>query len=168
MHLRTPLALLLGSALLLTGCGAEDEPEPKFEAESTPTPTVAKEETAEDFIRRWNDEQARMQEGDTAEYRRIAGQCKPCMKTADRIDKIYADGGFVKTDGRKVRSIEVSDRSQNVANAYLVEVDSAPTVYKESSEAPEEELKGGASLYELRLAKKDGEWRLVDTWAVPL
>lgn len=167
MRPRTSIALFCASALLLTGCG-QDEPEPKMEPEPSASPAAEKEETAEEFIRRWNDEQREMQKGDTTEYRRIAGECEPCMETAERIDGIYAAGGFVKTEGRTVRSIRKSERSPNIKHAYVVEVISAPTTYKNSSKAPEESLDGGDSVYEVRLSKKDGEWVLIDTWAVPL
>ncbi|WP_162598730.1 hypothetical protein [Nocardioides gilvus] len=164
-------ALLLTSALLLTGCGAE-EPVPKFApaptvAPSAGTPTPVDEKSAEEFIRRWNDEQRDMQKGDTSKYRQIAGDCETCMKAADRIDEIYASGGFVKTDGRKVRSIKPSGPSENAENTYVVEVYSSPTSYRESSQAPEESLNGGVATYRLQLSRSAGKWAVQDIWTVP-
>lgn len=160
MHLRTPLALSLCTALLLSGCGGK-EPEPKFEAEpsSTPTPSVAKQETAEEFIRRWNDEQTRMQKGDTTEYRRIADKCEPCMTAADQIDGIYAAGGFVKTDGRTIKSIESVSEEQG-SRSYRVTVTSAPTEYQEKAGASIRRFKGGPAVYDVSIYRDDREWKL--------
>lgn len=92
-----PAALLLSLGLALTGLTAcaEEEPEPKFADEPTAAATpVEKKETAKEFIRRWAQVQNEMQlQGDSTEYRRIAGRCEPCMVTADLIDEIYASGG---------------------------------------------------------------------------
>lgn len=190
---RTPrpaaLALLVSSTLLLTGCG-EAEPVPKFAPAPSVTPTPApgaatvdeaaaakgppetkptavKQETSEEFIRRWNAEQTRMQTGDTAGYREMTPQCEACQKTTTRIDRYYAAGGFVRTKGRKILSIRPSDRSPGQEHAYLVEVDSAPTKYRTSAHAPKETMRGGRSIYEVLLRKQNGEWTFVDYWKVP-
>ena len=167
MRLRTSFALLLGSAMLLTGCASE-EPEPKFAEPSASPSVVKKEETAEEFIRRWNDEQTRMQKGDTKAYREMTPKCEGCQTTSGKVEKYYKAGGYVSTEGRKIVSIRPSDRSPSLEHVYLVEVDSAPTTYKTSTSAPEERLKGGVSVYEVYLTKKAGNWKFVDYWQVPL
>lgn len=168
MLVRThPLAaLFLVGALLLTGCSTE-EPEPKIAEAPSAAPTPVEKETAEEFIRRWNDEQTEMQKGDTAAWRAMTSRCKGCLATADQVDKYYAAGGDVSTDGRTILSIRKSDRSPSLKHAYLIEVDSSPTTYRIASGSPYETLDGGQAVYEIHLKKSGGSWKFVDYWQIP-
>ncbi|WP_110241001.1 hypothetical protein [Nocardioides gilvus] len=140
---RTSFALLLGSAMLLTGCGG-DEPEPKLAPEPSATPSVvAKEETAEEFIRRWAELEREMQNtGETEEYRAITKGCESCGRLADRVEKIYAGGGFVNTKGGTVDRVEALDATQ-----HLVWMNNAPTTYRDSKDAPEKGYPGNDAKY---------------------
>lgn len=165
MRLRTSFALLLGSAMLLTGCASE-EPEPKFAEPSASPSVVKKEETAEEFIRRWNDEQTRMQKGDTEAYREMTPKCSACQSALEKVDDYYRSGGYVTTEGRTIVSIKPSDRSTKSKRLFMVEMNSAPTRYRTSASAPEKTLKGGSVVYELLLSKKQKSWEFLDYWQV--
>ncbi len=108
-------ALVMGIAV--TGCtGDEPQPDPTpivaspTESPSeSPTPSESappEAESAKDFIRRFVAVQNEAQvTGDVKEYRSLQRKCPPCMSLADRVESIYADGGWIKTDGWKIRAI---------------------------------------------------------------
>lgn len=166
-----PAALLLSLGLALAGLTAcaEEEPEPKFTDEPTAAATpVEKKETAKEFIRRWARVQTEMQQkGDSTEYRRIAGKCEPCMVSADLIDEIYAAGGSVTTAGMTVRSVTL-EASTRRAQTHRVEVDIAPTEYRESATSEVQMMPGGRSTYSAVIApsKADG-WQFINFMKVP-
>src|SRR5687767_1034537 len=97
MHVRRALALALAVPALLAGCSDEPEPTPKIPepTSSSPTPTPTESETAEaespeDFIRRWADVEAQMENtGDTAAYRELSNKCQACTELADLVEKYY-------------------------------------------------------------------------------
>lgn len=155
MRLRTSFALLLGSAMLLTGCASE-EPEPKFAEPSASPSVVKKEETAEEFIRRWLEVEREMQtSGETTEYRAITKGCESCARLADRMEDIYEDGGWVKPGKTTVQRTE--DKG---SNTHLVWTKAEPSTHSLSSKGPEGSFSGGESLYEVYLVKQDQQWTL--------
>lgn len=112
-------AVIAALALSLTAC-SEDDPEPKIApSESTspstpatsPTDPPAKEPWEKNtragavaFVKHWftvfSDA---MDDGDVAELRAIsAANCVTCVNFADRLEAIYANGGFYKSEGWRV------------------------------------------------------------------
>lgn len=160
-----PLRALTLAALtitLLSGCGGH-EPTPQVQAAPSATPTsslTAKPETAEEFIHRWNDEQGRMQDGDTSAYRALVPDCAPCMQAADLVDSIYAAGGTVRTGGRTIQSITKRGSGEDQEHVFRVVVESSPTILRESADAPPRRLLGGRSIYDVTLTSSDSGWTL--------
>lgn len=157
------------TGLLLTGCASDPEPEPIF-AEAEPTTTPAPSADADEgkdphrspkaLIRHWNRVQNEMQKGDTAEWRALTADCEGCLATADRVDAIYAAGGFLHTDGRSILSIRAD--AEFPSGVFRVDVDVAPTEYKNDSSAPLEHFPGGRSTYRVYLHKKQAGWQFRD------
>jgi len=156
-------------ALLVSGCTGED---PATAPTSSPTPSPAtspsastssaapQAESAEDFIRRWVEVNARMQNtGDTKEFLAMSRGCDPCASVAARVKGIYRAGGFVKTDGWSV--VRVRERtSSGRALAIVVEIDSSPTRYSESAQAAEENLPGGQLVERFDIQRDGQTWRM--------
>lgn len=165
MHVRRALALTAVVPLLLAGCSDDPEPQPKMPdppPSSSPTPTTSETveaESAEEFIRRWVEIDRRMQNsGDIAEYSEVSAKCKTCMSVANRVQRIFAAGGYVETDGLQIT--QVMDRSSSQQPIFDVTVRSAPTRLKESASAEVENLPGGSVTYRMRLSST-APWQLV-------
>lgn len=162
----THLGIVLALVATLTGCSAPTEPVPRSAEPSVGPTKGTKQETAEQFIRRWNDEQREMQKGDTTKYRKIAGECESCMRTADSIDEFYAAGGYVKTEGRSIVWWRKLGKTAG-GTIYQLRVSSAPTEYTTRKGAPVQTFDGGQVTYELLLNRRDGRWALSDIWQIP-
>lgn len=155
MRLRTSFALLLGSAMLLTGCASE-EPEPKFAEPSASPSVVKKEETAEEFIRRWAKVEQEMQNtGETEEYRAITRGCPSCNSLADKMEEIYRDGGWVKSGEIEVRRVREESPGQ-----YLVRLHVSPTTHRLTESGPDGGFPGGKDLVQLNLERTPSGWNL--------
>lgn len=167
MHVRRALALTIAVSVLLAGCSDDPEPTPNIPdpTSSSPTPTEPaseepEAESPEEFVRRWVEVDRDMQNsGDISEYERISGECETCMSVARRIEKIFANGGFVKTKGLAILSVK--DQAGTGGRRVVdVRVRSAPTVYKESADGREQRFPGGTITYRMRL-NAGPPWQLV-------
>lgn len=153
MLVRITLATVLSApALLLTACGGgtSSVADPPVSSVTSATPNPPKRETPEHFIRRWAAESTRMQEtGETAEFRSMSRGCVDCLTLAHRIEGIYKSGGYVRTKGWVVLSIEVRPKAQN--RLVTLRVRSRPTRYRASADAPEASYPGGPETYRVML-----------------
>jgi hypothetical protein len=173
MHVRRALALTLAVPVLLAGCSDDPEPTPNIPdpTSSSPTPTEPateepEAESPEEFIRRWVEANTRMQNsGEVEEYSTLSSKCRPCLQTAKRVEQIYANGGFVKTDGWILG--KVIDRSGTTGNPVLdLEIESSPTTFKERADAERQELPGGDIVMRVRLTSS-APWQVVRLTQVP-
>ncbi len=164
MHVRRVLALAaVVVALLLAGCSDDPAPTPKMpeSTSSSPTPTPTESETpevesAEEFIRRWVEVEAEMENtGDAAEYRKLSAKCEACMGLADTIEGWYDAGGYVKWDGWRITRVTSRGGS---ATEFVVRVVSSPTEYKERAEGPVKSYSGGRGAHLLTLERREGSW----------
>lgn len=169
MHVRRAFALAAVVPLLLAGCTEEPEPTPKIPepttSSATPSPTeseTAEAESAEDFIRRWVEEDQRMfATGETEAFLAMGPECDDCKDIAATVDRIYGAGGTVKWDGWTIKTIERTGKPS--ANAYRFVVDSAPTRYREGADGPWKTLQGGRVIQLIVLAKDAGAWQAVES-----
>lgn len=173
MHVRRALALTLAVPVLLAGCSDDPEPTPKMPepTSSSPSPTEPaseepEAETPEEFIRRWVETNTRMQNsGEVTEYSALSSKCRPCLQTAERVERIYADGGFVKTDGWIIE--DVIDKSSTTGNPVLdLRIDSSPTTFREKAGAATQKLPGGDIVMRVRLTTS-APWEVVRLTQVP-
>jgi hypothetical protein len=166
MHVRRILALALAGPLLLAGCSDPEPilPDPPTTSPSptTPSPTASEtpeQESAEDFIRRWVQANTDMQAtGDVTDYVALSRRCKPCNETAERVESIYAAGGFIETKGWQIN--RVIDRTGGGPPVMDLRITSAPTKYKESANAETQSFDGGRIVMRVRL-NATAPWQVV-------
>jgi hypothetical protein len=154
-----PLVLL---AVLLGACGSggtsvADPPVSSAPTTSHPT-TKPQHETAEHFIRRWVQEDTRIQAtGDTARFRSMSKGCRGCTKLANLVDRIYSAGGFVHTKGWRVTNISLVGIQSGSKTADLF-VFSAATMYARSKDSPTQHLASGKAHFQLGLKATSRSW----------
>lgn len=159
----------LSACLAVAGCGGDSAPAadpPPFSPSASPSvspsaaPTAAPPgETAREFIERWFAlEKYSESTGDTRGYRAITKSCEPCRETADSIDEIYANGGFVRSSPSTVM-VKGELASDPGTRAYRVEVDIQPSVVKMSASSQKSTLPGGLVTY--RVVLREGR-----SWSV--
>lgn len=162
MVVRRSLAGALAAPLLLLaacGGGADSIADPPISSAPTSSPTKPpKQESIESFIRRWVNEDTRMQNtGNTAEFRSMSKGCDGCDAVADRIEAIYKAGGRVRTDGWSLlRSYQSAHHGKTRTIELLV--DSAPTAYTPSAGASLRHLQGGREHFQVRLIPTAHSW----------
>jgi hypothetical protein len=167
MSVRRALAVAAALPLLLAGC-SEGDAEPKMPdpspTSSSPTPTAeptAEQETPEEFIRRWAQVEAAMENtGDTSEYLALSRACDACNSLAKTVEGYYADGGYVKWEGWTIRSVR--PWVEGGPDDFAVRVDSAPTKYREEGAGPVKSFPGGRSTYKLTLRPQGTSWVVTD------
>lgn len=168
-------ALVAALTLGVSGCG--DDPKPRFAdptsdpprsstaaaVTDSPTSTATaqpKPESAKAFIRRFGDLERDMQNsGDSQAYRAVSAGCEGCDNLADLVDRYYSAGGSISWEGWKVRTFRRYDVR---SGAYLLVVNSAPTVYTEAANEPEQRLQGGVSQYVFDLRRDGLTWLVID------
>ena len=169
MHVRRALALAVSVPLLLAGCTDDPEPTPKIPdpttSSSTPSPTeteTPEAESAEDFIRRWVEEDRRMFEtGETEAFLALGPNCDDCKEIAETVDRIYDAWGTVKWDGWTI--LELAPQGKPSANTFRFVVDSAPTRYRESASGPWKRLSGGRVVQLIVLEPVGASWEVLES-----
>ena len=167
----------LAAALLLAGC--RGDPEPKIEAVPTESPTVSvsespssspaqpRVESAGAYLRRWAMLDAEMQNsGDTSAYREATPDCATCTVFADRVDRIYANGGSISFDGQTVTQIQKFAANNEVAK-FDVSIDAGPTEFRENAQAAVATLPGGPTLFRVTIRKAGSTWTLLEADRLP-
>lgn len=174
MHARRHLATLalLTSLVLSALAGCSDDAEPKA-PDPTPTPSSTKPttptatpsiddpETPEQVVRTWVEAQNEMQTtGDSTAYSDLsAGRCGACTRLIRRVEAIYAAGGWIRTDGWRIRSVVRLVQSEERAE-FEVRVVSAATRYVESKGARPIGLEGGRTEHHFYLEPDRGAWKV--------
>jgi hypothetical protein len=166
------LATLLATAALALGANAcSEDPEPII-APPSPSPTPSEpaasptddsteapeDETAEEFIRRWQAASFEMQNsGKTDLYLALSTGCTSCESLAAGIEDIYGDGGAVRGAGGAVLDIR---RAGKVAETLVYEfrVRTSPSAVLDSNGNVETRLTGGTGTYQINLTRNSGEW----------
>ena len=150
--------------LALAACSADPATPPPFtpgtSASSPSVSATAYAETAEEFIRRWEAAGDAMQaDGDTTPFRSLSSEkCESCTSFADSVERAYANGGYIKYDGTRIRWIK-----RQAAFVYDVRVSSGPTEYKESTAGPIKHFDGGTVTMRLTLRQTSNGWRVLES-----
>lgn len=143
------------TVLVLAGCGADAGP--KFEADPSPSPTSASptpdeaepweeksDEGAVAFVEHWiglfNTARATGNTGPLADA--STEQCETCSNFVALTDRIYGEGGSVKTDGWTVARVGQLPQTGSTS-VVPISVDQAPQVLQESAEATPQRNPGG-------------------------
>jgi hypothetical protein len=137
--------------LSLSGCSDDSSssadpatPSPTASSSSAdPSPTEDA-ETPEEFVRRWVEADTKMTHtGETGTYRAMSKGCKGCQDYADQIEQIYADGGYVETEGWNILRARTAGPTNQGIFEVRITVDAAPTKYVEKEGGPVRTLPGG-------------------------
>ena len=156
---RSLAAAATAPLLLLAGCGdrTSSVADPPVSAPS-PSSTAGppRHESPQAFIRRWAVEDTRIQRtGQTASFRAMSRHCEGCLEFADLVDRIYKNGGYVRTRGWRVRRIEKVD-----VHMFDLFVVASPTTYVTSRTGSVHHLPSGPAQFQLRLTKRGSSWNV--------
>lgn len=173
---RGGLTLAVVVPVVLAGCsggiapGAEEAARtPAMSSVPSPSTTetaAAEAESPQDFIRRWVREYNRMQDtGDAGRFLAISSRCGPCRDVAEAVETAHAAGGFYRTEGLRLLSVE--DRTSGTGPLVLdVRTDAAPTAIKDGAGRPIRRLPGGRAVFRFRLSRSE-PWQVVGLTQVP-
>ncbi len=169
------IAGVVAALLLLASCGGDDEPEAKptvkqsAPTEDTPpvTPTASEgsqRKPLEAFVSEWIDAWNRMQKtGSTHDFRSmVSPDCDSCNNFIERVDDIYSNGGWVRTEGSFVKGISGKKHAANGIAELLLTLDTKPTKFKSSSTAPAESLPGGIETLSVTVKRKKDSWVVLE------
>jgi hypothetical protein len=100
--------------------------------------------------------------GDTADYRSISRGCRPCQAVADQVEGYFEAGGFVRTKGWSIKSVDLSASGPGGQITATVAVSSAPTEYRESADSDVKRLEGGSITELMTLTPRAASWHLIN------
>ena len=165
---RLLVALCCLVSLWLSGCGdsssssASPDP-PPTPSSSSPTPSPEVRETPEEFVRRWVVLNTEMQNtGDTQAFEATCPKSASCQRIVQLVHSYYDAGGFLKTGAWEVLKVDkVGAEGRRVQ--LNVDIRSAPTEYKKSSDSSVESFAGGVTHNQFFLRWTDSAW-LIQEW----
>jgi hypothetical protein len=98
--------------------------------------------------------------GNTGSFRQLSRGCGDCIALADRVDRIYRQGGYIHAEGWSIEQVEVVSRddARLVVNLRVI---SKPTDYRETSNGPKKSYPGGSATYQLGVTPTAQDWRVV-------
>jgi hypothetical protein len=177
MRHRLPAALVLALLTVgVAGCSDDSEPDVAEPTATTSTPTSSaptslppttnatsepETESAEEFIRRYAEAEALMENtGNAQPYLELTDTCSSCEGLVRTVSGYYREGGSVQWDGWKIRKIEKYNGSKT---EFAVTVDSPPTIYRERAGGQEKRIEGGRVTYILSLIKEGRSWLIDET-----
>jgi hypothetical protein len=126
-------------------------------------PTAAKADTEDgvkQFASYWIDTlNEATTSGDTQQLKELAlKSCTVCTDFADRLDKIYADGGHVETDGFQVKSATMDAGMTEKAAGVLLNLNATPQTVFEKKGAKPEEHQGGQLRLRMLVSREGDHW----------
>lgn len=119
---------------------------------------------AEQFVGFWTDTlNEATASGDTQELKSLAAaDCTACADFAGQLDKIYAAGGHVESDGWAVNKVVPEAGATDDEVGLMVTFDVSPqTVYLKKKSKPQE-FPGGTQGFRFHLIREDGDWAVQD------
>lgn len=153
----------LGCALTLASCSGSGASDTGSDQPGSGVPSYATENSrhgAQQFAAYWVDSlNQATTSGDTAQLKTLAlDSCDVCADFAAHLDRIYAAGGHVDTDGWKVTSVvPVAGQPDNLPG-FQVQADVAPQTVYESKDAKPEKYKGGTESMQMFIKRVDDHW----------
>jgi hypothetical protein len=115
---------------------------------------------AQQFIGFWTDtlNQATTS-GETADLKALAtDDCDTCADFASQLDKIYAAGGRVESEGWTVDKMVPEAGATDDEVGLMVTFDVAPQTVFATKDAKPQEFQGGQQGFRFHLVREDGDW----------
>lgn len=169
---RCALAAALVGLLAVSGCadaGSEPEAKPKLplpSASQTPSKTpkpkpMTEEESAEAFVREWVVEANRMlNTGETDAFRAMSWKCDECDLNIMRVERTYASGGSLSTDGWMIKQAQPQRHPSDGIVGVVLDVYIAPTVVIEEEDGSPRTIPGEDTRILVKLVLKRGTWNV--------
>lgn len=155
---------LTAPLFLLAACGGGDDSvaDPPVSPSSTSSSTgTPQRETAEAFIRRFvSISNAMEMRGSTKEYLALTSDCKPCRSLARQIGSARREGGFYRSRGWSIESMQVHV-PRNVGRVNVA-VKSAPTSFKTSADASVQHYSGGDFTFRIAIRRSGSTWEVTN------
>jgi Family of unknown function (DUF6318) len=152
--------------LSLTACGG-DEPATEDPASETEVPAFADNEGtagAEQFVGFWTDTlNEATTSGETEQLKSLsADACKACGDFATQLDRIYAAGGRVESEGWEIHKIVPEAGATDDEVGLMVTFTVSPQKVYESEDAKAQTFEGGNQGFRFHLVREQGEWQVQD------
>ena len=123
-------------------------------------------ETPEEFVERWVQLSNEMQQtGETEAYLEVSRECVTCRQVAKTVQRIYARGGRIETQGWKIRDSSV-DREDSSSVDVLAEVWFDKTLTYDANGEVARRYPQGTATYRFTLGQDGAGWKLVALTAV--
>ena len=84
------------------------------------------------------------------------------MAVADQVEGYFEAGGYVKTGGWSISSVKLSKPGAKGRVTATVEVESAPTEYKEAADSDAQTLEGGSVIELMTIEPRGESWVLTN------
>jgi hypothetical protein len=172
-------ALVLGLVLTAGGCSSDAEPspmptppsspsEPASESPSATPPAMPAEASgtspaaAKAFVRHWiTSLNYASSTGDTAAVQALsAPDCESCTASFDRIAAVYANGGSIRSDGWRVRTMKLVPGQSTNEPMIDVGIRLTPQVVVERRGSEPQEFDGGRLPMTFTLSRDLDSWRV--------
>jgi hypothetical protein len=167
-HVLSRVLPALTAVLLLAStaaCGSDDPADTQDTAAERPAyADNAGEAGAEQFVGFWTDTLNKATtSGETKELRSLADdECTACTDFAGQLDKIYADGGHVESNGWSINKVVPEAGATDDEVGLMVTFDVSPqTVYVKKNAKPQE-FPGGTQGMRFHLVRDGGDWAVQD------
>ena len=170
-HVLSRVLAALTAVLLLSftaACGSDDnssdESSGSADGERPAYADNAGEAGAQQFVTYWTDTLNKATtSGKTAELKALAtDDCDACADFAGQLDKIYADGGHVESDGWTVDKMVPEAGATDDEVGLMVTFDVAPQKVFATKDAKPQEFEGGQQGFRFHLVREDGDWAVQD------
>jgi hypothetical protein len=166
-HVLSRVLAALTAALLLSftaACGSDSDPSGSDGGERPAYADNAGEAGAQQFIGFWTDTLNKATtSGKTAELKALAtDDCDACADFAGQLDKIYADGGHVESDGWTVDKMVPEAGATDNEVGLMVTFNVAPQKVFATEDAKPQKFKGGHQGFRFHLVRTDGDWAVSD------
>lgn len=157
-------AISVALLLSLTACGGEEQPSTQSENDVPAFADNPGQAGAEQFVGFWTDTlNEATTSGDTKQLKTLAADaCKACGEFAAQLDRIYAAGGHVESDGWEIEEIVPEAGGTENEVGLLVTFQVAPQDVYKSEDAEVETFDGGRQGFRFHLVREQTEWQVHD------
>lgn len=157
------LSAAVACCFAVVSCGSADKSSDKSSSDPSSVPSYASgtdEHAAQQFASYWIDTLNKATvTGKTAQLKAISDKgCSRCNDFASQLQKIYADGGHVETNGWQVQTMVPEAGLPKGVAAMKIAVKVTPQKVYPSANSQPQPHKGGTMTFRLVLGQKGDHW----------